>query len=84
MQINVCRDQVISEALLKTLPVTGSQYILIIFCFALNILLYAVSGFSLVTISAVFTVTFLSTLLLVRVNQNFSNNYSRHRLSSLF
>ncbi|KAF8531286.1 hypothetical protein JB92DRAFT_2853005 [Gautieria morchelliformis] len=61
---NLGGDQVFSEALLKTLPVTGSQYILIIFCFALNILLYAVSAFSLTTISAVFTVTILSTLLL--------------------
>ncbi|KAF8531277.1 amino acid permease-domain-containing protein [Gautieria morchelliformis] len=60
----LAKDQVFSEALLKTLPVTGSQYLLIMFCFALNILLYAASGFSLTTISAVFTVTFLSTLLM--------------------
>jgi hypothetical protein len=66
IQFNWRRDQVFSEALLKTLPVTGSQYILIIFCSALNLLLYAVSAFNLTTISAVFTVTFLFILLLVR------------------
>lgn len=65
-QIDGFRDQVISERLLMTLPVTGAQYILIILCFALNILLYVLSCFSLETVSAVFTVTVLSTLLLVR------------------
>ncbi|KAF8586227.1 hypothetical protein K439DRAFT_1631841 [Ramaria rubella] len=64
----LAQDQGFSKALLKTLPTTGSQYLLIIVCFSLNILLYAISAFSLTTISAVFTVTFLSTLLLFVVS----------------
>jgi hypothetical protein len=64
---NSHRDRVFPRILLKNVPFTGAPYISILACLALDIILYASSGFNLATISAVFTVTFLFVLLLVRI-----------------
>ncbi|KIJ54334.1 hypothetical protein M422DRAFT_58383 [Sphaerobolus stellatus SS14] len=75
----LAKDQVFSQALLKTLPFTEAQYVSIGLCFALNLLLYTSSAFSLATISAVFTVTFLSTLLMFVIS-NLLLKYNCDRL----
>lgn len=62
------RDRVFSPVFLKTLPVTNAQYVAVGVCFALNLLLSTASAFNLSTLSAVFTITFLSTLLMVRAS----------------
>ncbi|GJJ13232.1 hypothetical protein Clacol_007483 [Clathrus columnatus] len=59
----LAKDNVFPKWLLRTLPLTGAQYIAVTICLALDILLYACSAFNLVTLSAVFTITFLVTLM---------------------
>ncbi|KAF8527404.1 amino acid permease-domain-containing protein [Hysterangium stoloniferum] len=78
----LAKDGVFSKLLLRTMPGTGSPYIGIAFAFVLNILLYAASAFDLSTISSVFTITFLSTLMLF-VWSDFLLKFNHDRLPGI-
>ena len=62
-------DHILPHWFSLRLPVTGSQHIATLFSSGLSLLLYVGSGMSLSTVSSVFSMAFLSMMLLVsRVN----------------
>jgi hypothetical protein len=60
-----CSERILPGVFLNPLPVTGTAYVTVGFFLAISIVVYASSGFSLVTVSTMFSATFLFTMLLV-------------------
>jgi len=58
-------DHILPHWFSSRLPVTGSQHIATLFSSGLSLLLYVGSGMSLSTVSSVFSMAFLSMILLV-------------------
>lgn len=58
-------ERVLPQLFLHPLPVTGTAYMPVGLFFVTSIAIYASSGFSLPTVSTMFSATFLFTMLLV-------------------
>ncbi|KAF8606430.1 hypothetical protein BDV93DRAFT_594682 [Ceratobasidium sp. AG-I] len=76
---SLARERVIPEWFLHPLPITGSAYVTVGFYLAISIVVYASSGFSLLTVSNMFSATFLFTMLLYGVSCLLLK-FSRNRL----
>ncbi|KAG9036441.1 hypothetical protein FS837_001686 [Tulasnella sp. UAMH 9824] len=74
----LAKDRVIPSAFFRTLPTGGAHWSILFFLFV-AVILYASSGFNLVTISSVFAVTFPFVLLLYSVS-NILLKFDRDRL----
>ncbi|KAG8777012.1 hypothetical protein FRC12_000579 [Ceratobasidium sp. 428] len=76
---SIAHERIIPSVFLTPLPITGAAYVTVGLFLAISIVVYASSGFSLVTVSTMVSATFLFTMLLYGVSCLLLK-FSRNRL----